>query len=209
MGVLTEANYYSRRLSRQRDIDAAQERYNGTAFALELGDATREDVAAAKLDLDELRDRLAALDAAWAKRKDQITGEAEAAERAARRQAHSEATKLLTKRIKAAVALEKAAKALGDAYEANGKEIVAAVAPVARHLGRDGMVFLREDATGRFSSPAFLLAGLLKSHGIDFAGIDVDAARFRVKDIGIAAHVEAHNVNIERRVRDLLPGDSE
>jgi hypothetical protein len=210
MGVLTEANYQSRRISRQREIAAAQERYNTVAFAHELDEATREDVAAAKADLVELTDRLSALDMAWAKRKEQVTAEGEAAQIAARQAAVAKVEQLLTARTKAAKAIEKAAAALISAYEEfkqNGPAIVAAVAPVAVHLGRDGMQFLRGDATGQFGSPDFLIAGLLRNGGMEFSGIDTGIAGFRVLEQGVEAFVTAHSEQIRRRVQDIAPRD--
>lgn len=207
MGVLTEVNYQSRRISRQRDIDAAQERYSTVAFAHELGEATREDVAAAKADLTELQERLAALDSAWSRRQEQIEGETAAAEAQARETALTEGRKLLAKRRQAGLKLEKAVAALIEAYNDYGdagQRLLSAISPVARHLGRDGFSHLQSDVSSvGFGSGSFLVAGLLAEAQADFSGSNTSFAAERIRTVGVAGILDSQHEQILRRLETL------
>lgn len=197
---LTEANYQSRKIKLRDAIEAAKRAHGDAAMHHELGEATEDDVARASAAVKELEDRLVGLDAAWARTLEVQGAALEQASRDAANEAHATISKLIEARFQSALAIQKLAGQLADAYaehERDGRTIILTAQQHKRHFDGAKLQHLRELIEGSFNDIRKPLARTLGMRGLDmtglpFAGYATDPETQR--DLAVFADWEARRV---------------
>lgn len=210
MPELDQSTYLLRKDELAGHIRLAGEDYQRASYQQALGNATADDVAAAKATLDALKAQDEALDLAWQQQQANSAASAREADSKARLDMIAFAEGKLTVRAKAGKRLETAAHELIAAFrefDDAGTAIIESARPFMASVGIDAFLDLRRDAEDR--PHIAILAGMLNAAGINFAGIGGEHAMLEHQNHSVEERVSQRNKRISGRLKAFAPQEVE
>ncbi len=210
MAELDQSTYHLRKDELSGHIRLASEDYQRASYQHALGNATEDDVAAAKSVVQKLEAQAEALELAWQQQCADNSIAAQAARQDARLQFVEAAEKQLVVRSKAGKRLEKATKELISAFQEfddAGNTIVEAARPFMGEVGMDAFLDLRREAEDR--PHIAILAGMLNAAGINFAGVGGEHAMLEYQKHTVEERVSQRNARISDRLKAFAPEEVE
>jgi uncharacterized small protein (DUF1192 family) len=210
MPKLTEANYTSRRIKLVASLNGAGTAHNDAAFRREIGDATDEDVKAARDAVSELEDRIAGLDTAWSRTQQEQAAAADERRAQNALASHGQIMDTLAKRTEMAGRMQSAAEELAAAYveyQALGRHVIDAAVKHRELFNGDSVRHLRELIAGDFNDIRGPLARLLGISGLSMQGVNFNGfASDHILQRNVQAFNKWANRRVEGHVQALVGG---